>query len=578
MQRIITTASFLTLFFIFGFSSDSFAQIIDSDELWDEDRIVNGDIEILPCVTLRITATVYMAPFRSIRVREGGTLIVNAGVITSQQFGPNQAWQGIYVEGDENAPQEECTNTGYVYIRNQSVISNSRGGIRTYRQERHATNTGGVVICENSTFINNGRSLEFFPYNFGNTASRITDCTFSINPNYLTLGLRFIGHITAWRNQGLNIERSRFGIPGFPVSQQIFAGRRGVYFLDSSGNIVDNIFSTLHVGLEVDQEGAPSGYDYITVSRNEFRYHVTGARLISENMTIEDNTFEVGSDAGGAIGLHVSESAGFTCEGNSFEGVNTVDANYGMQVSNLNAASNLNTTVSNNSFSNLNRGINCVGVNRNFLFPELTGFVVTCSDFTGNRHAIYIGPNNNVQTFQDGILQVMSPDQLKCPSNTFADGLDTDIVNATWNVHRYIDNYSQSIYTPTMSSGLQITTVKQLLECKKDRTAKFGNDSSSEAFDAAAIARHQVEEILLFPNPATTELTVALPQQVNGELLNVSQVYIMSFTGQKIAPLVRKTGNGYQVDVQELPTGMYQIIFLMEGGERLAKPFIKVGR
>jgi|GEM_PF-2671304 hypothetical protein len=107
-------------------------------------------------------------------VEKGAKLIVNGVQGNEVEFTSacNNMWEGIEVWGDETESQYanpiSSTQQGYLEL-NYTKISDAITGILTGKKDYITTITdktiaGGIIIARNSTFENNGTSIEFFPY------------------------------------------------------------------------------------------------------------------------------------------------------------------------------------------------------------------------------------------------------------------------------------------------------------------------------------------------------------------------------------------------------------------------------
>jgi len=81
--------------------------IITSDETWDHDIGLDGDLIIKPNVTLTIRCEVAFPATTKLIVERGATLIMDGGRLTSRC---SQMWQGVEVWGDRSLPQIPTTS------------------------------------------------------------------------------------------------------------------------------------------------------------------------------------------------------------------------------------------------------------------------------------------------------------------------------------------------------------------------------------------------------------------------------------------------------------------------------------
>lgn len=166
---------------------NTYSEIIDEDQTWDENRTVYTPITVEAGNTLTITAVIRMATGTNIIVEPGATLIVDGGTLTSSC---NDLWQGIEVWGNHNLPQN-AANQGRLIVKNNALIENAENAVTVWKPGDWAT-TGGIVQATNSTFRNNKRSIEFLAYQNLQTNGYIApnlsyfkNCTFETNDDIL---------------------------------------------------------------------------------------------------------------------------------------------------------------------------------------------------------------------------------------------------------------------------------------------------------------------------------------------------------------------------------------------------------
>ena len=79
-------------------------------------------------------------------------------------------------------------------------------------------------------------------------------------------------------------------------------------------------------------------------------------------------------------------------------------------------------------------------------------------------------------------------------------------------------------------------------------------------------------EILLFPNPATSEITVASTG------FNVERIEMWSVVGErvKVLPLNPLKGTSASIDVSLLPAGIYFVTVTDDAGNKVVKKVVKM--
>lgn len=160
---------------------------------------VHGSIVIEPNRTLTIdNATIRFADSRhmdhktNIIVRPGGDLVIrNGAVLTTLSSCPYSMWDGIKVLGNP-ALAETFSTQGVLNINTGASIRNAICAVATgFSADPYeavlgpATQTGGIIVAQNASFVNNKWGVVLKPYNslqsgdFTNT--RFMGCTFETN-------------------------------------------------------------------------------------------------------------------------------------------------------------------------------------------------------------------------------------------------------------------------------------------------------------------------------------------------------------------------------------------------------------
>ena len=173
---------------------------VTTDLSWNstfDDMNVHGLIIIESGVTLTIdNATIHFADTRqmtyrtAIIVHPGGHLVVqNNSVLTSLDECPDSMWDGVVVMGVPTAPENSGLQ-GLLTMSSGAVIRNAWvGAITGFNLSpdqwgtEAVTYTGGIVSCENASFINNVYGVVLRPYdhpgNLGETETHFFGCTFA---------------------------------------------------------------------------------------------------------------------------------------------------------------------------------------------------------------------------------------------------------------------------------------------------------------------------------------------------------------------------------------------------------------
>lgn len=334
--------------------------VISSDVEWNNVHkniysnihITKDPITLAP-TTLKITngSIINMAAGKKITIDPGCKLLVDNSTITNEC---NTMWEGIVVRGDKMTPQEltstdNTTNLspteGYVYLNN-ATISYAREAIRLWNPEQEWVSanqidnhgeSGGIVIAENSTFINNRRSVEFMWYKNYDwitgietpNMSSFKECTFKVTDDYRT-DYPFYAHVSMWDNRGINYKACTFA--NNKTNSSIYENKgMGIISMDANFT-VENIgalksqFKGLTYGVNV--INSEKGATNVNIIKSAFNKNQVGAYLLHANQSI----FKGNSIALGRItndpsepdliiyGTGFNQSGQFTYEDNYFTG------------------------------------------------------------------------------------------------------------------------------------------------------------------------------------------------------------------------------------------------------------------
>ncbi|MFN7910734.1 MAG: hypothetical protein ACK5QC_02850, partial [Bacteroidota bacterium] len=161
---------------------------INSNETWDFDIQMYEDIVVKSGNTLKVTCKINMAREGRIIVEKGAQLIVDGGEITT--WSKTGRWDGIYLEGTSNATQF-LPDQSRIEIKNNALIQNANVAVNTFVFDASGNlnwgSTGGIVLAENSTFLNNLKDIQFMYYHSPAglpNMSKFKNMTFKIDDNF----------------------------------------------------------------------------------------------------------------------------------------------------------------------------------------------------------------------------------------------------------------------------------------------------------------------------------------------------------------------------------------------------------
>jgi len=182
----------------------------------NKERTIHGNIIIEGNGSLIVKGRLIFDPHSKIIVKQNGHLVIDGGKLTSNI---GNEWLGIEVWGTTSKHQFKINGRyyqGIVEIKNGAVIENAHTAIRLCHSGDYLS-TGGILLAENSDFINNGKAIEFVPYhNYKiktlektNNLSKIKGCRFVTN-DMQPITSPFITFISFWGVDGINIEGCSF--------------------------------------------------------------------------------------------------------------------------------------------------------------------------------------------------------------------------------------------------------------------------------------------------------------------------------------------------------------------------------
>lgn len=255
---------------------------------------------------------------RGARLTIDGALIKNSGCI--------DRWQGFVVEGNTNLPQPDpfgplaSDNAGILILQNNTIVENAKKAVTMtnyqYSWPTFGDYYGGLVIADQTTFINNGRSFEFMKYGsqvLGTTeTSRITNCTFDGNSgNVITcwagLGMEVNGNtFVNYDRHGLlsingdftvNGNNQFFGVlspnPGVTANSEVGVGIYNTFMSDATPLIDGNTFSDGFMGVWLEGTSAVDDLSKVEIKNNNFTSQWFGTLVQGTNeFEISENVYK----------------------------------------------------------------------------------------------------------------------------------------------------------------------------------------------------------------------------------------------------------------------------------------------
>ncbi|CAA6824447.1 MAG: Unknown protein, partial [uncultured Aureispira sp.] len=186
---------------------------------WKTNKNMVRDLKVKAGATLILEKmTLNMPKDGLIVVEPGGLLLVDSSTITNLC---GETWQGIQVWGNSNLSQVG-NNQGRI-IMTASTLAYAKNAISPWEVGNFPNpstgtgGTGGIVVAENSTFLNNWRSVDFMRYVSPSGAkeqSHFYNCIFTVNDAYRSFNGDtipfFLGHVSMWSVGGTAIKGCTF--------------------------------------------------------------------------------------------------------------------------------------------------------------------------------------------------------------------------------------------------------------------------------------------------------------------------------------------------------------------------------
>ena len=327
-------------------ASTSQVENITTTQTWNNNRSLTNSISIQQGVTLTITSNINIAPMSKIIIQPGGKLILDGATLTG--LCPDKMWKGIYVVGNKNQRQL-AQYQGTLEVKNGSVISNAKNAIRTQDGDDD-NSTGGIVKCTNSTFRNNGRQVEFYPYTNHNASNEecnnvsfFKNCNFTIDDNNLfsASNVTYTDMIKMSGVRGISIRGCHFsdnrtGMPARGSAIRIAGASANIKPSCSFGDYTSNLpcnctgesrntFYCFTKGIDVENTGSNYSFSVFKTDFEKCKQSVYASAVNNYSITMSDmNLTGVESlSPENGYGIYSSNCTGYKIEGNSIYTTNS---------------------------------------------------------------------------------------------------------------------------------------------------------------------------------------------------------------------------------------------------------------
>ncbi|MBO4874270.1 MAG: S8 family peptidase [Bacteroidales bacterium] len=356
--------------------------------------VIAGTFTVSSGSTATISTTAYCAPDAKIVIEASGKLVVDGGTITN--LCPDKMWNAIYVVG--NTYQRQLADKqGTLEIKNNSVIENSSWGIVTWNGTSYGT-TGGIVKCTNSTFRNNGRQVEFYPYTNHNASNEecnnvsfFKNCNFTIDDNNLfsASNVTYTDMIKMSGVRGISIRGCHFsdnrtGMPARGCAIRIAGASANIKPSCSFGDYTSNLpcnctgesrntFYCFTKSIDVENTGSNYSFYVFKTDFEKCKQSVYASAVNNYSITMSDiNLTGVESlSPENGYGIYSSNCTGYKIEGNSIYTTNSTSVF--CQTNGIYMHNSGVDNIHRNAFGKLDRGI---------YSDNNPGLLISCNEFS----------------------------------------------------------------------------------------------------------------------------------------------------------------------------------------------------
>lgn len=535
--------------------------------------IPTGSVLILKDMTLE------MGPNASILVgseQEGkgwaGYLKMDKSAITRYTgCGFSQPWDGIQLFGKGsgyNQLAQDPGTTPYSFYHaglemiNQSKLSFARYAVQTVDATDLSYNGGGFVLATDAFFLNNRKSVAFYPYKFEiipgvvmPDKSRFVNCEFNVDHK---LDIGFLGFISGWGLKGVGITGSDFINGAYDKNEDHYGILGHDFGVSVNQTLAGDKSAFYNLNRAIDLENVAATTTTVTVANSKFVNNLTGIGLRDiQRPLMAYNSFEIGSPADPyGTGINMRGASDYRINNNDFVGTLGQQGNYHNSGIVFGTNSDKDHFVHSNTFTDLTYGCSVLGSNRDPRYG--TGLHFECNTYNNNDYAIFINGG-------DGIAQEQGMVS-KASGNTFNTGsyYMVDITNGGLDIFYYyfpgLNQFPATISGPGPINLLAVSTENNCIYPKgepgepEDPEKKGGTLSVNAAANAA--------QATLYPNPASDLVHI----RYNGK----GNVRVYDLTG-KMLLTQQLTGAGTEtrIDVRHLTPGVY--MYQIEGEHQIVE-------
>jgi len=425
-----------------------------------------------PVVTIN-NSTYEFGPEAGIIIEPGCVLTVDHSTLTALNCDPKQQWKGIEVWGNPNDNQmvyeDHPLAQGKLSLQSATVEDAATAVLLAATDENgniDHNKTGGILIGNNSWFINNRKSLHALYYNniviidydtvvMGN-ASKITNCVFRVDNNYLydpETDNKFYKHIDLAHVWGFDFHGCDFLLQ---TDQGVSGWNDGIAAYDAGFSVLGRCISGDDPCSDMDRSSftgfntavwAAGGGDKthtFNIEHTLFDDNATGVYAGAvDNLAVLFSEFQIGhndnagahalcGDQAASYGVDMNECTGFAVEENEF--YKYTGAPQGIYTGIRIAETQSKDEVYKNSFEGLSYGNYAVGQNWKTGHTD-QGLAYYCNENTGNWEDFTV---EDVPDQDDGIQDPQGSTKMPA-GNTFSANANYHFNN--WDFNDWIGYY-----------------------------------------------------------------------------------------------------------------------------------------
>lgn len=411
---------------------------INTNSTWNAAKYLEGSVTIKSGSTLTIsgsTTTIYMPKNAVILIEPNAKLVVDSATITNAC--EECLWGGIRVSGNFSQVQS-ATNQGTVELYD-ATIEHASVAIGNYDENKSQASTGGIILANNTRFLNNERAVDLQQYHKNASTilkfykAQFNRCVFEIDDDYKFdngagyLGNnphRFFSHVALYDLNGptftgcsfYNNNTGQYKAWG----EGIISTNAGLFVKGYCANLMNvpcnpadltrSKFSGFKHGIWIESDNMHNNYAS-KIDQSFFDSCSIGVRVIGRNKVhFVRDSFSIGNgaevdidgfDCHKNIGIFATTTPFVVTEDNYFQGITHAGQhqdheNIGSVVQNSGAD---DKEVYHNYFDDLEKACLAIGNNDdpNIFYPTLnsTGLQYLCNSYDGNTYDIYVSTTAN---------------------------------------------------------------------------------------------------------------------------------------------------------------------------------------